>query len=475
METLSLQANNLTDKKCLFLFVFLEILIITSIFLLPYKNVLILFAVPTFLVLNFLDVKIGLWFMIAYSTRIIYFQGLVSAIMMIILGLILIVVCLSVYFKFCVEGLKIKKTKLNLPIALFLGLAFFQTVRGLLISNPPKWVGAEFFAYLGFGVVFLVTTLCDSKEMIKKFLQLFIVVAYYHAVIGLWNYFRVGQRIGGYLFGTFPSLAALVLLNLSFYSTDKSKKIIYLLISLPLILHLLFSFTRGFWLGFLVALLFSYGIYIINSGYSFSKKVSKFLKGVVISTIIIIVSLIGFQPFLSTGSFLGQVSKRFLSSFSIRSSPETMSNVARLIEYQPCWDKIKKNPIFGYGVGYTLPVTNPVRQRRAEEWAIHQFYLMITLKMGLIGLLAFLWIFYVFFKEGLKKSKKIDDSYYKGLAYGFIANSIELLVISFTNHPFATVDNNFYLAFTMAGVMVIISSQAKIKHGYINHNSQLEC
>jgi O-antigen ligase len=84
---------------------------------------------------------------------------------------------------------------------------------------------------------------------------------------------------------------------------------------------------------------------------------------------------------------------------------------------------------------------------------------MITLKMGLIGLFVFLWMYYVFFKEGLKGSKKIEDSYYKGLSYGFIANSIEQLIISFTNNQFAAVDNNFYLAFTVAGVLVIISKR----------------
>ncbi len=461
MKTSSIHILEFPDfsKRNLFLFIFLELLIISSIFLLHYINVLILFAVLTFLVLNFSDVKIALWLLIAYSTMVIYFQGLVSAIMMIILGSLLIFVCLSVYLKFCFGQFKIKKTYLNLPIAIFLGLAFLQTVRGLLISNPPKWVGTELLAYLGFGVVFLVINLCDKKEMIKKFFQLLIVVAYYQAIIGLWNYFRVEHRIGGYLFGTFPSLIALVLLNLSFYSKEKSKKLIYLLISLPLILHLLFSFTRGYWLGFISALLLSYGIYLINADYSHSKKILKFLKGIVVFTVILVVILLMFQYFLLSGSLFAHLSRRFISSFSTRPSIETMSNVARLIEYQVCWEAIKKNPILGYGVGYTLFVTNPVRHRRTEEWAIHQFYLMITLKMGLLGLLAFLWIFYVFLREGLKQSKSIENNYYKGLSYGFIANSIALLMIDFTNHSLATVDNNFYLAFTMAGVIIINSKR----------------
>lgn len=459
MEALSLEYNNVTNKKLLFLFVFLELLIISSIFLLHYINVLILFAVLTFLVLNFSDIRVSLLLMIAFSTMVIYGRGLVSAIMMVILGSILIFVCLSVYFKFCLRKFKIHKTKLNLPIAIFLGIVFLQAIRGILSSYSLKWLCLEFLAYLGFGVVFLVINLCDKKEIIKKFFQLLIVVAYYQAIAGLVSYFRLGSRIGGHLFEAFPSLIALVLLNLTFYSKNKSKKLTYLLISLPLILHLLFSFTRGYWLGFISALLFSYAIYLINVNGSFSKKVLKFLKGIVVFTVILVVILLMFQYFLPSGSLFAHLSKRFLSGFSTKLSMETASNYARLIEYRASWEKIKKNPIFGYGVGYTLPLRNPISQKISEEWAVHQSYLMITLKMGVIGLLAFLWMFYVFLRSGLRESRNIENSYYKGLSYGFIANSIGLLIIGLTNYDFASVVNNFYLAFAMGGVIIINSKR----------------
>ena len=456
METLS-HKYNIMNKKVLFLFVFLDLLIISSIFLFRYIDILILFAVFTFLLLNFVSFRAGLLLMIGYSTMVIYGKGLVSAFMMVILGSILIFVCLSVYFKFCIREFKIKKAEINLPIAVFLGIVFLQTIRGFLNIYSLKWLSLELLAYLGFGAVFLVINLCDKKEIIKKFFQVLVIVAYYQAIMGLWNYFRIGHRIGGHLFGIFPSSIALVLLNLSFYSKERAKKLIYILISLPFILHLLLSFTRGYWLGFILALLFSYGIYIINSEYSFSEKVFRFLKGVLLLSIIIVTSLIPFQQFLSTGSLMNQVSRRFKSGFSTELSVETVSNYQRLMEYDACLEKIQKKPILGYGIGYTLPLRNPITQRVSKEWAVHQSYLMITLKMGLIGLAAFLWIFYVFIRTGLRESKNIENNYYKGLSYGFIANVIQLLVISFTNYSLATVDNTFYLAFAMAGVVIINS------------------
>jgi O-antigen ligase len=448
-------------RNHLILFGLVETVLVLAILLLPHPYTLPLIGATVFLALGLFDARIALWVMIAFSTRVIYFHGAISAITMTTLGLLFVSVCFLLYLKFCLEGFRIKETKLNAPIAVFLGLVSIQTIRGFLLSHPIKWIATESFAYLGFGLIFFMIAFWDSKEMVKRFFGLMVVVAYYHSVVGLWNYFLVGHRIGGYLFGTFPSLVALVLLNLSFYARKRGDKLKYVLLSFPLIMHLLLSFTRGYWFGFLIALVFSYGAFIINTEHSFSKGALRFLKGATVSAASVVMLAILAQPFVSGSDLLSQLGRRFSSSFTGELSGETGSNVARLIEYKISWNRIKESPILGHGVGSTFNIINPVRHRRYEEWGIHQFYMMITLKMGLIGLFAFLWIYYVFFKEGLRGSRMIEDSCYKGLAYGFMANSVEQLVISFTNHQFATVDNNFYLAFTMAGVMVLISRETR--------------
>lgn len=444
----------------LFLMLLLDLLIILSFFLADYKLGLFVLLVVSFIFLNFADMRITLWFMIAFSTLVVYYHGLVSAIMVMVLGFILILVYFSAYLRFCLGRLKIKKTYLNLPIAVFLVMVLFQALRGIFNSYPLKWLGTELLAYLGFSVFFLVMSLFNKIQMIKKYFQLLIFVAYYQAILGLWNYFYAGHRIGGYLFGTFPSLVALVLFNLAFYSKKRSQKLTYFFISLPLVIHLLFSFTRGYWLGFIGALLFSYVIYLHNSGYSIRRKTIKLVKGTIILTLIILALGFTLQRSLLGGRFFSYFSKRFISSFSTKLRPETASNFERLIEYQACWQRIKEKPILGYGIGYINSFTDPITKRRIDRWAVHQFYLMVTLKMGLIGLFAFLWIFYVFLIKGLKKSKSIESIYYKGLSFGFIANSVQLLIISLTNHEFASVVNTFYLAFTLGGVLVITSQNA---------------
>ncbi len=457
MEALSFEYGKQIDKKLLLLFLFLELLFVSTLFSFNYKYALVLLGGTLFLVLNFTDVRVTLWFLIAFSLLVAYSRGDVTAAMMVTLGSAYVLVCFSVFLGLCMGKTCIMKTRLNLPVAVFLVIAFVQTLRGIFTSHPMKWLLIESLAYAGFGVVFLTTSLCHKKEIIKRFFQLLMAVAYYQAIVGLWNYFLVGHRIGGYLFGVFPSLVALVLFNLSFYSERRSKKIGFIVMSLPLLLHLMFSFTRGFWFGFLAGLLFSYGLYVNGVERSFGKKVRRLLKGTLAFMLIVVVLAVGVQHLFPGGNGLERFGARFLSSFSTKLGSSTFSNVTRLLEYGVALEKIKGYPIFGYGVGYKLSYVDPILQERIRSGIVHQFYIMIILKMGLIGLFAFLWIYYVFFREGLRGSRMIEDSHYKGLAYGFMANSVEQLVISFTNHQFATVDNNFYLAFTMAGVMVLIS------------------
>jgi len=461
LENLSLKFPGLLESG-LFFFLLLESIIVFSIFLPGCKIPLLLFPSLIFLVLNFWDVRIGLFVMIALASSAAYGVKSVSGIMLVVLGLISVFVCLTVYFRSCLQKFKINKSELNWPIAVFLGIVLFHLARGFLNSYPLKWIYFESLAYLGFGVVFLVINLCDNEAVINKFFRLLIFLAYFQAILGLVNYFKVGHRVGGYLFGAYPSLIALVLLNMAFYSRNKLQRLIYLLLSLPLILHLLFSFTRGYWLGFLVALLISFSIYTINSKSIFSKKVFVFFKGLFLLFVGIIVLLTLAAHFFPVNDLYSKVGIRFISSFSAKPTALTASNYARLVEYKVCWEAIKQKPIFGHGIGYALTIKQPILQSQGMQWFVHQSYLMIALKMGLIGLLGFFWMFYTFFRFGFRSSKSIENSYYQGMSFGFIANAIQLLVIALTNYDFASVVNTFYLGFAMGGVVIINSKGIKI-------------
>lgn len=455
MQALSLEYSNIINKKFLFLFVFLELGAIFISFLFSYKMAVFLALVLVFVVLVLSGVKINLMILIVLSMFVDYDNKSRLAFGLGVLTLVLVSMFLSLYFGFCLKGLKIIKSKLNLPLMAFMLIVSFNVFRGLFFSYKITHWGLDTFAYLSFGLIFLVINFLTSSEDVRKFFHILIVLVIYQSIYGVVNYLLVGHRIGGVMFGIMPSMIAIVLLNLFFYSRNKRKRFLYLLLSFLPILHLLFSFTRGMWIGFLVALTFSYAYYASQLRYTISRKFFVFVRGVAIACIVVFLGFVMLQRFVPDDNFISRVLNRFRSSFSLSFSKQTVSNYQRILEYREAIEKIKEKPIWGFGIGYAFDFKDPLALKRYAHWAVHHDYLAIVLKMGLIGLLTFLWLFYVFFKNGLKIWKRLKDEYLMGLSAGLLANVLQLLVIGFTNHVFIGAMNTFYLAFAIGAVETI--------------------
>jgi len=455
MEALSLEYNSITNRKFLFLFILFEIGAIFISFLFSYKIAILLPLAFVFLIVILLDAKVSLMILIALSTFVSYKNTTTLAFGMGVLIFVLAAMFLSIYLRFCIKGLKMMKGKLHLPLVTFILIVLLNAARGLFCSYKITYWGLETFAYLSFGLVFLIITFFESSDDIKRFFNILILLAIFQSIYGVVNYFLVGHRIGGTIFGIMPSMIAIVLLNLVFYSRDKRKRFLYLLFSFLPILHLLFSFTRGMWIGFLGALAFSYAFYVSQLSHARGRKFFLFIRGGMIALVVSFSGLLIFSPFLPGEGLVGGVLNRFRSGFSLRFSGETVSNYQRVLEYQAAIEKIKEKPVWGYGVGYGFDFRDWLSQKVYTVRAVHQDYLAIVLKMGLIGLLAFLWLFYVFFRNGLKIVRELDDEYLKGLSAGFLAVVLQLLLIGFTNHVFIGVMGTFYLAFAIGSVLVI--------------------
>lgn len=444
--------NDMIGQKCFLLFVLLELLVIISSFFLSYKFVLIVVISSILLLLSFLDVRISLLLAIAFSTLIQYGAKEKTLLEMSILTLIFIFFLLATYAKFCLEGLKIRRSKLDFPLIVLILISIGATFRGIFSSYNVALAGFELYAFLCFGVIFFVENLCYSPSTIRRLFFILVLVAYYSAFIGLIAYLKAGHRIGGHLFGAFPSMIALVFLNLSFYSEKKRDRFLYLMISAPLILHLIFSFTRGYWFGFSAGLTISYAFFVWQTKNTGAKKLLIFMRGILLSGILIFILMILASSFFPVDNLPIEASRRLESSFKW---VPFSSAFARLVEYKACFEKIKENPILGHGFGYVLEYRDPLFPKASSQWYIHQSYLYITLKMGILGLVAFLWLFYVFFKSNIRNCMRIQNAFYKGLAFGFICNAIQLLISGLTNYEFAAVINTCYLAFAMGAVIVI--------------------
>lgn len=132
-----------------------------------------------------------------------------------------------------------------------------------------------------------------------------------------------------------------------------------------------------------------------------------------------------------------------------------ISNLYRLMEWKESLKRIKEKPILGYGFGYRLTFFDLFTKRRVSTWFVHQNYLLMALKIGLLGLISFVWVSLVFLKKGICALRNIKDPYDKGTILGFATNYLQLMIVALTNYVYANINHVPYIAFAMGAVMFL--------------------
>lgn len=198
---------------------------------------------------------------------------------------------------------------------------------------------------------------------------------------------------------------------------------------------LIISFSRSFWMGLVAAIFFS--LILVWNLFSFKKMVTAgiWLSGSLILSFVIIYAVAAFPYIYRTGnfgaSFINRVSDGGESAITSRWTllPVLMNEIGR-------------EPFFGQGYGATVTYkssdprvlkNNPDGQYTtyAFEWG----YLDLWLKLGLLGLAAYLWILFLLIKNGIIKGIKTNKTLYFSLAAGLVFLVVTNIFTPYLNHP----------------------------------------
>jgi O-antigen ligase len=155
------------------------------------------------------------------------------------------------------------------------------------------------------------------------------------------------------------------------------------------------------------------------------------------------------------GDIFVAAGERFASSGSTQQSFESTSNIARLGEYMRVLPLIFKNPIFGHALGFSfvgVDVTSDVRN--PDQWYVHQNYLLVWLKQGLIGLALFVWVLVGALVTGYQ-GRRVPDPYQAAWCAGASAVALWLLVYCNVHFPLAEVNSTFLVGLIWGGAMAI--------------------
>ena len=215
---------------------------------------------------------------------------------------------------------------------------------------------------------------------------------------------------------------------------------------------LICTLSRAGWSSFIVAALI---VLLLN----FSKAKGKTgLNNFAISiiAILIIVSIIGtINP-----QFSNIVNRRIFSD-------DYHAAQSRIPQMKIASNIIKTNPFLGVGINNYTEVmqdydTTEIKLTSITRHQVHNIFLQIAAEMGIIGLVIFIWLISMVYKEGLTYIKSSEGPM-SGIVIGIIAGITAFLIHGLVDA--ASLGNHLFLIFWFfTGIIIVIrkiESQAK--------------
>ncbi|MDX1707317.1 MAG: O-antigen ligase family protein [Desulfobacterales bacterium] len=304
------------------------------------------------------------------------------------------------------------KTPLNKPIFIYISACLVSTGFGILAGRVDAITGPLFvLKYVEYFIVyFMVVNHLKSSNQVKRFVFCLLLTCFITSVIGILQ-IPSGERVsapfegeigepntfGGYLL-FLGSMAAGLLLK----SESARSKQLYLFLIIAIIPAFLFTQSRASYLG-LIATCFAFAMLsrhrIIIAG---------FLTLALISSPLFLPQEVK-DRILYTFTQPGESGQIQIGDIHLDTS--TSARIASLQKLLSDWPK---KPVIGYGVtGYDF---------------LDAQYPRVLIETGLLGLLAFMYLLFSVLRMAIDCHKVVKTPFFKGLAIGFLAGYVGILI-----------------------------------------------
>jgi putative inorganic carbon (HCO3(-)) transporter len=233
-----------------------------------------------------------------------------------------------------------------------------------------------------------------------------------------------------------PVLAAVVL-----FARQHRRRIVYALCSLPVLVCLYLTYSRGAWLlGLPAAALF---IGLLRRG-----------KALWISLAVIGVIVLSLLPLIGTERFTSLLDTQGGTTFF------------RLKLWQASLNMIKDHPLFGVGLDnflyqYRTRYVLPEAWQELDLSHPHNIVLDYWTRLGILGVLALVWLEGAFFVRGLRLYLRLPDEGGRALALGLMASMVACLAHGLIDNSYFLVDLAFVFFMTM-GIIAGMSAQNRL-------------
>ena len=278
---------------------------------------------------------------------------------------------------------------LSLMIGAFLGWTLFCAIRGALAGNSLKFLFLELAGLGTMAFAWIASGLRVNERDLQSAMPILIVGALGHVALGGWSYVVNHIRTGGIWYTPYPGMFAVFALAFALHSTSARARWGWTILMGLCLWHQTISFSRGLWFGLLAALPWTM-VMFAGIGRGSAIRWRRVLSVAAIGGTLLVACTLATAMAFGWSDLLSLIGTRFGSSFAVKYSGESASNVARLLEYASSFRLISREPWLGYGLGLEIRIREPFFHVLTRQWYIHHSYLWLCLKEGLVGFVLLL-------------------------------------------------------------------------------------
>ncbi len=383
------------------------------------------------------------------------------------------------------KGEGFKTSSLRIPIFIFLGITFLSVVFSIDFVRSIKGLKRELWVLMFFLIISSVKDIKQLKEMIKWFiLGTFIVAlfAIFQYILGinrvadkievpfkilshlpkkilrflsLYDQRVTGSRDHPISFAEGLSMGGILISSLFLFAKFYKKKKIYLGLGLSVLsLSLIFTYSRGAWLGAIAGLVFI-EIIGIRSFFPSSSRIKKILLPATLIMLIFIVLISSGIAFFRGGA-----------KYSAFSRAKNFCDSERIYMWKSGWEMFKDYPVIGLGLKNVSLVYPAYRSPAAiikSQGHLHNNFIQIAVERGILGLAAFIILLGACLKKGLGVYFKISKTkrYEKAVVLGCLGAVLTFIVSGLTEYNYG--DSEILgLFWFMMGIIVVIGKQEEL-------------
>lgn len=321
--------------------------------------------------------------------------------------------------------------QMDTAVAVYLAVMFFTAVHGFFKGYELKILLWDFMPvsfFLGY-FIFLYSPL---KNKIGKFYtillisSLFVSLQFLNAVVKyrtLVILFRIISEHIHIVQFAIPFLMATLI-----YSKSSGKKVLFSILLLLNILAVVFCQQRSLYAATALTVFFMCGVFLYTRRDWIKRNSTRFMLIIASIVTIIIVMFIVLQ-IITKGKFFLTLYSRLFIFLNLNRLSSDISWKGRWREIRSALHGLEHFWLFGKGFG----VSQITRFRYVRQIVLDQSYIYYIWKTGVVGLLSFLYMYFIFFKRAISTLKKAITTDERIFIIAALLNTAGMMLIAFAN------------------------------------------